>query len=75
MTGQCAISGVRCGRRKAVKDLAADAACRRQLTLEVGDDACDPKQAVAVASQMVKGRGGGGRAFLLGLNPSVRSLQ
>jgi branched-chain amino acid transport system substrate-binding protein len=38
----------------AVKDInAAGGVLGEQLVLEVGDDACDPKQAVAVANQMV----------------------
>jgi branched-chain amino acid transport system substrate-binding protein len=42
------------GAEMAVKDInAAGGVLGEQLTLEVGDDACDPKQAVAVANQMV----------------------
>ena len=56
MTGQYAIFGdqMKRGAEMAVKDLnAAGGVLGEQLTLEVGDDACDPKQAVAVANQMV----------------------
>jgi branched-chain amino acid transport system substrate-binding protein len=42
------------GAEMAIKDLnAAGGVLGEQLVLEVGDDACDPKQAVAVANQMV----------------------
>jgi branched-chain amino acid transport system substrate-binding protein len=42
------------GAEKAVADLnAAGGVAGEMLALEVGDDACDPKQAVAVANQMV----------------------
>jgi branched-chain amino acid transport system substrate-binding protein len=56
MTGQYAIFGdqMKRGAEMAVKDInAAGGVLGEQLTLEVGDDACDPKQAVAVANQMV----------------------
>ena len=56
MTGQYAIFGdqMKRGAEMAVKDLnAAGGVLGEQLTLEIGDDACDPKQAVAVANQMV----------------------
>jgi branched-chain amino acid transport system substrate-binding protein len=56
MTGQYAIFGdqMKRGAEMAVKDLnAAGGVLGEQLVLEVGDDACDPKQAVAVANQMV----------------------
>jgi branched-chain amino acid transport system substrate-binding protein len=56
MTGQYAVFGeqMQRGAQQAVKDLnAAGGVLGEQLTLEVGDDACDPKQAVAVANQMV----------------------
>ena len=56
MTGQYAIFGeqMKKGAEQAVKDLnAAGGVLGEELTLEVGDDACDPKQAVAVANQMV----------------------
>ena len=56
MTGQYAIFGdqMRRGAEMAVKDLnAAGGVLGEQLVLQVGDDACDPKQAVAVANQMV----------------------
>jgi branched-chain amino acid transport system substrate-binding protein len=56
MTGQYAIFGeqMQKGAEQAVKDLnAAGGVLGEQLSLRVGDDACDPKQAVAVANQMV----------------------
>ena len=56
MTGQYAIFGdqMKRGAEMAVKDLnAKGGVLGEQLMLEVGDDACDPKQAVAVANQMV----------------------
>jgi branched-chain amino acid transport system substrate-binding protein len=56
MTGQYAIFGdqMKRGAEMAVKDLnAAGGVLGEELALRVGDDACDPKQAVAVANQMV----------------------
>jgi branched-chain amino acid transport system substrate-binding protein len=56
ITGQYAIFGdqMKRGAEMAIKDLnAAGGVLGEQLVLEVGDDACDPKQAVAVANQMV----------------------
>ena len=56
MTGQYAVFGeqMRRGAELAVKDLNAKGGVLGQiLSLEIGDDACDPKQAVAVANQMV----------------------
>ncbi|MBI2719288.1 MAG: branched-chain amino acid ABC transporter substrate-binding protein [Rhizobiales bacterium] len=56
ITGQYASFGeqLKRGAEMAVKDLnAAGGVNGEKLTLEVGDDACDPKQAVAVANQMV----------------------
>src|ERR1041384_4007173 len=56
MTGQYASFGeqLRRGAEMAVKDInAAGGVLGKKLKLEVGDDACDPKQAVAVANQMV----------------------
>jgi branched-chain amino acid transport system substrate-binding protein len=56
MTGQYAIFGdqMKRGAEMAVKDInAAGGVLGEELVLEVGDDACDPKQAVAVANQMV----------------------
>ena len=55
MTGQYAAFGeqLRRGAEAAVADLNAKGGVLGQkLKLEVGDDACDPKQAVAVANQM-----------------------
>ncbi|ACY17875.1 branched-chain amino acid ABC transporter substrate-binding protein [Haliangium ochraceum] len=57
MTGQYASFGqqMAAGAKQAVADLnAKGGVLGRQLQLEVGDDACDPKQAVAVANQMVQ---------------------
>lgn len=56
MTGQYANFGeqMRRGAEMAVKDInAKGGVLGQQLKLEIGDDACDPKQAVAVANQMV----------------------
>jgi branched-chain amino acid transport system substrate-binding protein len=56
MTGQYAIFGeqMQKGAQQAVEDLnEAGGVLGEQLSLRVGDDACDPKQAVAVANQMV----------------------
>jgi branched-chain amino acid transport system substrate-binding protein len=59
MTGQYAAFGtqMRVGAEQAVADLnAAGGVLGRQLALEIGDDACDPRQAVSVANQLA-GRG------------------
>lgn len=56
MTGQYASFGqqMRAGAEQAVADInAAGGVNGEKLVLTVGDDACDPKQAVAVANQMV----------------------
>ena len=56
MTGQYASFGaqMRAGAEQAVADInAAGGVLGQMLSLSVGDDACDPKQAVAVANQMV----------------------
>ncbi len=56
MTGQYASFGeqMRRGAEMAVADLnAAGGVLGKKLVLEIGDDACDPKQAVAVANQLV----------------------
>ena len=56
MTGQYATFGdqMRAGAQAAVDDLnAAGGVLGEELTLLVGDDACDPRQAVSVANQMV----------------------
>ena len=56
LTGQYASFGeqMRAGAEMAVADInAAGGVLGQQLVLELGDDACDPKQAVAVANQMV----------------------
>jgi branched-chain amino acid transport system substrate-binding protein len=55
MTGQYASFGaqMKAGAEQAVEDInAAGGVLGQQLVLEVGDDACDPKQAVAVANQL-----------------------
>src|SRR3546814_15625733 len=54
MTGQYASFGaqMRAGAEMAVADInAAGGVLGQKLVLEIGDDACDPKQAVAVANQ------------------------
>ena len=56
VTGQYAVFGeqMKRGAELAVKDLNAKGGLNGQkLQLRVGDDACDPKQAVAVANQLV----------------------
>src|SRR5690349_20957052 len=55
MTGQYSTFGeqMRKGAEQAVKDInAAGGIMGKQIRLEVGDDACDPKQAVAVANDL-----------------------
>ncbi len=56
ITGQYATFGaqLKAGAEQAVADInAAGGVLGQKLVLEVGDDACDPKQAVAVANQLV----------------------
>lgn len=56
VTGQYAAFGeqLKRGAQMAVNDINAKGGINgRKLVLEVGDDACDPKQAVAVANQLV----------------------
>ena len=56
MTGQYAAFGeqMKRGAEMAVKDInAAGGVDGKQLVLQIGDDACDPKQATAVANQLV----------------------
>ncbi len=56
MTGKDAALGkqMQLGAEKAVADInAAGGLLGKKLKLEIGDDACDPKQAVAVANQLV----------------------
>ncbi|MBN9021310.1 MAG: branched-chain amino acid ABC transporter substrate-binding protein [Rhizobiales bacterium] len=65
MTGQYAAFGeqMKAGAEQAVADInAAGGVMGEQLVLEVGDDACDPKQAVAVANQLA----GKGVTFVAG---------
>ena len=65
MTGQYASFGeqMKAGAEQAVEDLnAAGGVMGEQLSLEIGDDACDPKQAVAVANQLA----GAGVVFVAG---------
>jgi branched-chain amino acid transport system substrate-binding protein len=53
MTGQYAVFGaqMKAGAEQAVADInAAGGVMGQKLVLEIGDDACDPKQAVAVAN-------------------------
>jgi branched-chain amino acid transport system substrate-binding protein len=55
MTGPYAVFGaqMKAGAEQAVTDInAAGGVLGQKLVLEVGDDACDPKQAVAVANQL-----------------------
>jgi branched-chain amino acid transport system substrate-binding protein len=55
MTGQYAAFGAqyRAGAEMAVEDInAAGGLVGQKVRLEIGDDACDPKQAVAVANQL-----------------------
>ncbi|HVY97955.1 MAG TPA: branched-chain amino acid ABC transporter substrate-binding protein [Dongiaceae bacterium] len=57
MTGQYASFGeqLQRGATMAIKDInAKGGVLGKQLKLEIGDDACDPKQAVQVANDMVK---------------------
>jgi branched-chain amino acid transport system substrate-binding protein len=64
-TGQYATFGVqmKAGAEQAVADInAAGGVLGQQLRLEIGDDACDPKQAVAVANQLA----GAGVVFVAG---------
>ncbi len=59
MTGQYASTGdqIRKGAEMAIADInARGGVLGQKLVLEIGDDACDPKQAVAVANQMVNKR-------------------
>ncbi len=65
MTGQYASFGaqMKAGAEQAVADInEAGGVLGQQLKLEVGDDACDPKQAVAVANQMASN----GAVFMAG---------
>ena len=65
MTGQYATFGaqMKAGAEQAVEDInAAGGVLGEQLDLKIGDDACDPKQAVAVANQMA----GNGVVFMAG---------
>lgn len=65
MTGQYASFGeqMKAGAEMAVADINANGGVLgEQLVLEIGDDACDPKQAVAVANSFV----GSGVAFVAG---------
>lgn len=65
MTGKEATFGrqFQTGAKAAVEDInAAGGVLGRKLRLEIGDDVCDPKQAVAVANQMA----GKGVAFVAG---------
>ncbi|WP_420408236.1 branched-chain amino acid ABC transporter substrate-binding protein [Hoeflea sp.] len=65
MTGQYASFGeqMKIGAEQAVADInAAGGVNGEMLSLEIGDDACDPKQAVAVANQLA----GNGVSFVAG---------
>ncbi len=57
MTGQYAVFGAqyRAGAEMAIADInAAGGLAGQKVVLDVGDDACDPKQAVAVANQIAR---------------------
>jgi branched-chain amino acid transport system substrate-binding protein len=59
MTGQYAAFGaqMKAGAEQAVADInAAGGVLGQQLVLEIGDDACDPRQAVSVANNLVSRR-------------------
>jgi branched-chain amino acid transport system substrate-binding protein len=59
MTGQYAAFGaqMRAGAEQAVADInAAGGVLGQQLVLEIGDDACDPRQAVSVANSLASRR-------------------
>jgi branched-chain amino acid transport system substrate-binding protein len=79
MTGQYASFGaqMKAGAEQAVEDInAAGGVLGQKLVLEVGDDACDPKQAVAVANQMAQGHQADGRPLLLGIvDPGIGCLR
>lgn len=65
MSGQYALFGeqMRIGAEQAIADInAAGGVLGEPLVLEIGDDACDPKQAVAVANNMASS----GVAFIAG---------
>ncbi|MBK5199570.1 MAG: ABC transporter substrate-binding protein, partial [Methyloceanibacter sp.] len=65
VTGQYASFGAQMknGGEMAVEDInAAGGVLGKKLDLDIGDDACDPKQAVAVANQMT----GNGVALVAG---------
>ncbi|MGQ7791845.1 branched-chain amino acid ABC transporter substrate-binding protein [Faunimonas sp. B44] len=65
MTGQYAAFGaqMKAGAEQAVEDInAAGGVNGEKLVLEIGDDACDPRQAVAVANQLA----GKGVVFVAG---------
>src|SRR3990170_8065240 len=60
MTGQYASFGeqMKRGAEMAVADINAKGGVMgKKLVLKIGDDACDPKQAVAVANQFVSDKG------------------
>ena len=80
MTGQYAAFGeqMKRGAEMAVKDInAAGGVNGQKLELQIGDDACDPKQATAVANQLVSDK----VVFVAGhfcsgsLDPGVGHLQ
>lgn len=59
MTGQYAAFGaqMRAGAEQAIADInAAGGVLGQQLALEIGDDACDPRQAVSVANNLASRR-------------------
>jgi hypothetical protein len=74
MTGQYATFGqqLRNGAELAIADInAAGGVGGKKLKLEVGDDACDPKQARAVAESASRCR----TLLFLVIDPGLRSLQ
>ena len=79
MTGGQATFGrqMRNGAEQAVADInAAGGVLGRKLKLEVGDDACDPKQARSVAEKLVRHAGGrrGRPLLLIVVDPGLRRL-
>ena len=75
MTGQYASAGdqIRRGAEMAIADInARGGVLGEKLKLEIGDDACDPKQAVSVANTMVFPRGAKCKSLDSPVAPSMR---
>jgi branched-chain amino acid transport system substrate-binding protein len=73
ITGQYATFGahMRNGGELAVTDInAAEGVLGKRLDLQIGDDACDPKQAVAVANHMLGNGCVGRRPNLVQISPA-----